>query len=213
MPMRTTHGILTLILLASGASAALVQAAAPQGMVVYRWVDSHGVVHYGDSVPPRYARVAREILNSEGVEVGHVNAAMTPAQRAAMRAARARREAQKQHDYFLLNTYASVKDIKALRDERLSQLESQQSAARQYVQSLQSRLSSLQSRAMQFKPYSAAPDARPMPDELAQELVQTLKEVQLQNESLAQRRQQEAAVRAQFQADIERFEQLKTAPP
>lgn len=212
MPMRTTHGILTLIVLASAASAALVQAA-PQGMVVYRWVDSHGVVHYGDSVPPQYARVAREILNSEGVEVGHVNAAMTPAQRAARRAARARQEAQKQHDYFLLNTYASVKDIKALRDERLSQLESQQSAARQYVQSLQARLSSLQSRAMQFKPYSARPDARPMPDELAQELVQTLKEVQLQNQSLAQRRQQEAAVRAQFQADIERFEQLKTAPP
>lgn len=212
MPMRTTRGMLAFALLACAATAAVAQVS-NKGIVVYRWVDSHGVVHYGDSVPPRYARNAREILNSEGIQVGHVGAAMTPAQRAAARAARARALAQKQHDYFLLNTYASVKDIKALRDERLSQLEGQQSAARQYLESLQGRLASLQSRAMQFKPYSTQPDAAPMPDELAQELVQTLREVQLQNQSLAQRKQQEAQVRAQFQADIERFEQLKASPP
>jgi hypothetical protein len=210
--MRTTRGMLVLALLACTATVAVAQVST-KGMVVYRWVDSHGVVHYGDSVPPRYARDAREILNGEGIQVGHVDAAMTPAQRAEMRAARARAQAQKQHDYFLLNTYASVKDIKALRDERLSQLESQQSAARQYLQSLQARLASLQSRAMQFKPYSTQSDAPPMPDELAQELVQTLRAVQLQNQSLAQRKQQEAQVRTQFQADIERFKQLTASPP
>jgi hypothetical protein len=212
MPMRATHGVLAWVLLACAATVAVAQPGS-KGMVVYRWVDAHGVVHYGDSVPPRYARDAREILNSEGVQVGHVAAAMSPAQRAAVRAARAREEARKQHDYFLLNTYASVKDIEALRDERLSQLESQQSAAQQYVQSLQARLASLRSRAMQFKPYSTQPGAPPMPEELAQELVQTLREVQLQNQALAQRTQQEAQVRSQFQADIERFEQLTDGSP
>jgi len=180
---------------------------------VYRWVDEHGVVHYGDTIPPQYARDSREILNSQGVEVGHVDAAKTPAQLAAEARAREQRVHQQQHDYFLLSTYTSVKDIEALRDERLSQIAAQQTAAQQYVQSLQSRLESLQSRAQQFKPYSSQPNAPRMPDDLAQELVQTLSEVRLQDQAIQARNQQEAQVRAQFQSDIERFQQLKSAPP
>lgn len=184
-----------------------------KGAVAYRWVDEHGIVHYGDSVPPKYAREKREMLNSQGVEVGHVDAEKTPAQLAAEARASRQRVAQKQRDYFLLSTYASVKDIESLRDERLSQIEAQQTAAREYVQSLQSRLTSLQERAQQFKPYSSRPNAPRMPDDLAQELVQTLSEVRLQNQQIQARTDQEGAVKAQFQSDITRFEQLKAAPP
>lgn len=183
-----------------------------KGGVVYRWVDEHGVVHYGDSVPPKYARDQRELLNSQGVVVGQVDAEKTPAQLAAQARLRAKRLAQKQRDYFLLSTYASVKDIESLRDERLSQLQAQQTAAQEYVQSLQSRLDSLESRAQQFEPYSPRPDAPRMPDDLAQDLVQTATEVRLQSQAIQQRTQQESQVRAQFQSDIERFEQLR-APP
>src|SRR6185312_11686624 len=185
----------------------------PKGSLSYRWVDEHGVVHYGDTIPPKYARNSREILNSQGVEVGHVDAEKTAAQLAAEQKAEQRGVAQKQHDYFLLGTYTSVKDIESLRDERLSQIQAQQTAAQQYVQSLQSRLDSLQDRARQFKPYSSRPDAPRMPDDLAQELVHTFNEVRLQNQAMQERNQQEADVRAQFQSDIERFEQLKAAPP
>ena len=181
--------------------------------VVYRWVDEHGVVHFGDSIPPKYAKDRREILNSEGVEVGHVDAEKTPAQLAAAERARQKRVAQQQHDYFLLTTYASVKDIESLRDERLSQLQAQQQAAQQYTQSLQSRLTSLQRRAQKFRPYSSLPNAPRMPDDLAQELVLTLNEVHLQQQAMQARAEQEAQVKAQFQSDIERYQQLKQAPP
>ncbi|HEX5459645.1 MAG TPA: DUF4124 domain-containing protein [Steroidobacteraceae bacterium] len=201
-----------LVALACVAGPALAQNASKTG-IAYRWVDEHGIVHYGDTVPPKYARNSREILNSEGVEVGHVDAEKTPGQLAAEHKAEERRVAQKQHDYFLLGTYTSVKDIESLRDERLSQIQAQQTAAQQYVQSLQSRLDSLKDRARQFKPYSSRPDAPRMPDDLAQELVHTLNEVRLQNQAMQARNQQEADVRAQFQSDIERFEQLKAAPP
>ncbi|HEV2269845.1 MAG TPA: DUF4124 domain-containing protein [Steroidobacteraceae bacterium] len=201
-----------LLALACVAGSAAAQSDKPG--ITYRWVDEHGVVHYGDSIPPKYARDSRQILNSEGVEIGRVDAQKTAAQLAAEAHARARRVAQKQHDYFLMSTYTSVKDIEALRDERLSQIQAQQTAAQQYVQSLQSRLTSLQGRAQQFKPYSPRPNAPRMPDDLAQELVQTLNEVRGQNQAIQARSQQEAQVRAQFQADIERFEQLKVdAPP
>jgi Domain of unknown function (DUF4124) len=211
--MRTPTRVLVLLLALGCIPTLALAQSSDKGGVVYRWVDEHGVVHYGDSIPPKYARDRRELLNSEGVVIGQVGAEKTPAQLAAEARARQRRVAQQQHDYFLLNTYASVKDIESLRDERLSQLETQQSAARQYVQSLQSRLDSLQSRAEKFKPYSSRADAPRMPDDLAQELVLTLNEVHLQQQAMQARTEQEAQVRAQFQSDIERFEQLKQAPP
>jgi hypothetical protein len=197
----------------AGPASAWAQSSTSKGEIVYRWVDQHGVVHYGDSVPARYARDKRELLNSQGVVIGHVDAEKTPAQRAAAARARAKRLAQKQRDYFLLTTYASVKDIKSLRDERLSQLQAQQTAAQQYVESLKSRLASLESRAQQYQPYNSRPGAQRMPDELAQELVRTSTEVRLQDQAIEARTEQEAQVRAQFQSDIERFEQLKAAPP
>lgn len=211
--MWKSYRALTLTLaLACGAGSAWAQNS-NQGAVAYRWVDEHGVVHYGDTVPPQYARNSRQILNSQGVEIGHVDAEKTQAQLEAEAHAHARRVAQQQHDYFLLSTYTSVKDIESLRDERLAQIEAQQTAAQQYVQSLQSRLSSLQSRAQQFKPYNSRPNAPRMPDDLAQELVQTLSEVHLQDQAIESRTEQEAQVRAQFQSDIERFEQIKVEPP
>ncbi|HEV7137674.1 MAG TPA: DUF4124 domain-containing protein [Steroidobacteraceae bacterium] len=200
------------LLLALAGAAGPVAAQSDKG-IAYRWVDEHGVVHYGDSIPPKYARDSRQILNSQGVEIGRVDAAKTPAQLAAATRARAQRAAQQQHDYFLLSTYTSVKDIESLRDERVSQIEAQQTTARQYVQSLQSRLGALQSRAQQFKPYSSQPQAPRMPDDLAQELVQTLSEVRVQDQAIQARDEQEAQVKAQFHSDIERFEQLKAAPP
>jgi hypothetical protein len=206
--------VLTILTLAlgCGAGATLAQNS-DKGGVAYRWVDEHGVVHYGDTIPPQYARNSKQILNSEGVQIGQIDAEKTPQQLAVEAHARARRLAQQQHDYFLLSTYTSVKDIESLRDERLAQIEAQQTAAQQYVQSLHSRLTSLQSRAQQFKPYSSRPDAARMPDDLAQELVQTLSEVRLQDQAIEARTEQEAQVKAQFQSDIERFEALKASPP
>ncbi len=198
--------------LALGAGAALAQNS-DKGAVAYRWVDEHGVVHYGDTIPPQYARNSKQILNGEGVQIGQIDAEKSPEQLAKEAHAQARRLAQQQHDYFLLSTYTSVKDIESLRDERLAQIEAQQSSAQQYVQSLNSRLTSLQSRAQQFKPYNSRPGAPRMPDDLAQELVQTLSEVHLQDQAIAARTEQEAQVRSQFQSDIERFEALKSAPP
>jgi acyl-CoA thioesterase len=211
--MRMPTRVLALLLALSCVPALALAQNSDKGGVVYRWVDDHGVVHFGDSIPPKYAKDQREILNNQGVVIGHVDAEKTPAQLAAEARARRRRIAQQQHDYFLLTTYASVKDIESLRDERLSQLQAQQTAAQEYTESLQSRLASLQSRAQQFKPYSSQPNAPRMPDDLAQELVLTLNEVHMQEQAMQQRSEQEAQVRAQFQSDIERFQQLKQAPP
>lgn len=196
-------------LLAAEAYAA-PSSASKQGGIAYKWVDEQGVVHYGDHIPPQYAQQDREVLNSQGVPVGHVEAAQTPEQAAAAALKKAELFKQRQHDSFLMSTYTSVKDIEALRDVRLDQLQGQRTAAEQYVESLRSRLGSLQVRAVSFQPYSANPDARRMPDDLAENLVRTLNEVRVQSAALAAKSEEEKTLRAQFDADIQRYRELHT---
>ncbi|HET9328915.1 MAG TPA: DUF4124 domain-containing protein [Steroidobacteraceae bacterium] len=178
--------------------------------IAYRWVDEHGVVHYGDHIPPQYATQDRAILNAQGVEVGHLDAQKSPEQQAADARARAEVMKQKQHDAFLVTTYTSVKDIEALRDQRLEQLKGQRTAAEQYVETLRTRLAGLQTRAQLFAPYSSRPDAHRMPDDLAENLVRTVNEMHVQSDQLALKTHEESELRAQFQTDIERYRELHT---
>jgi len=175
----------------------------------FRWVDEKGIVHYGDRVPPQYASQERSILNRQGVETGHVDAERSPEQLAADAARESEVQKQKQHDYFLLTTYTSTSDIEQLRDLRLDQIRTQRSAAEQYVHGLHDRLVALQNRAMVFKPYSPRAGARRMPDELAEDLVRTLNEMETQHQTLQGKLQEESRLRSEFQADIDRFKELK----
>ena len=212
MSVRAAHLRAFSLLLASAALAASTAFAAPpaNGKTTYRWVDNQGVVHYGDQIPPEYAGKDREIMNPQGVPVGHVDGQKSPDQVAAEARARNAVIKQKQHDAFLATTYTSVKDIEALRDSRLEQLKMQRAAGQQYIETLRARLGTLQTRALTYRPYSPNASARQMPDDLAEDLVRTLNEMSTQTGALASQAEEEAKLRAQFQADIERYRELHT---
>jgi hypothetical protein len=182
-----------------------------KGALTYKWTDEQGVVHYGDSIPPQYAQKERAVLNSRGVEVRRIEAQKTPEQLAAEGRTHQDVVRQKQHDAFLMNTYTSVKDIEALRDLRLGQLRGQRVAAEQYVDSLHSRLSALQTRAKNFRPYSARPGAARMPDDVAEDLVRTLNDLRTQSNALTRKTEEVTTLKSQFQADIERYRELRAA--
>jgi len=177
----------------------------------YKWVDEQGVVHYGDSIPPQYAEKEHKLLNSQGVEVGHTDAQKSPDELAAEARVHEAVVKQQQHDSFLLTTYTSVKDIEALRDVRLDQLQGQRTAAEQYVENLHSRLVALQGRVKHFRPYNAGPSARRMPDDLAEDLVHTLNEMRTQSNALSAKNQEVVAMREQFDLDITRYRELHEA--
>jgi Domain of unknown function (DUF4124) len=203
-------------LIAGGYAMACVTLAAgatndSKGPLVYRWVDEHGVVHYGDRVPPQYSQKEATVLNHQGVEVGRLSAEKSSEEVEAATREQEQLRKQKQHDDFLLTTYTSVEDIEQLRDERLQQLKGQRVAAEQYIAGLHERLLGLQARAMVFKPYSSTSQARRLPDDLAEQLVRTLNEMRTQRTALAAKDEQESSVRAQFQADIDRYRELRSA--
>ena len=174
----------------------------------YSWVDKNGERHYGDSVPPEYAQSERRLLNNQGVEVQHVDAEKNAEQRAQQLKNEQAAQQRLQHDNFLLSTYTSTKDIERLRDERLDQIDGQVKAASAYIDTLEARLKSLQSRALMFKPYNSKPDARRMPDDLAEQLVRASNDLRSQHKAMDKRRQEQATVREQFEADITRYSEL-----
>ena len=200
--------LLGCIALGAASAAAAAGNNSSKAPIAYRWVDEQGVVHYGDHVPPQYATQERTELNAQGVEVGHLEAQKTPEELKAEEHARAAVMKQRQHDAFLVSTYTSVKDIESLRDVRLDQLKNQRAAAEQYVESLRVRLASLQGRALACSPYT--PNGRRMSDDLAENLVRTVNEMQQQTTALAVSNEQSSKLRAEFQADIDRYRELHT---
>jgi hypothetical protein len=215
MSVRLPPGVLGMLVAFIGwvpAAASAGNTSGGKDVVTYRWTDEQGVVHYGDSIPPQYAQKERAVLNSRGVEVRKLDAQKSAEQLAADEHAQQNVLKQRQHDAFLMNTYTSVKDIEALRDLRLEQLHGQRVAAEQYVDSLHSRLGALQERAKLFKPYSSRPGAHRMPDDVAEDLVHTLNELRTQSNALNTKTEEESALKAQFQVDIERYRELRAAP-
>jgi hypothetical protein len=201
-----THCLAVALLCAAGCLAH----AAEKGGVTYRWEDENGITHYGDRIPPQYARKESSVLNKQGVEVGRTDAQKSPEQLAEEARQQEAIIRQKQHDSFLLTTYTSVKDIESLRDERLEQISGQRRAAEAYMEGLRGRLSALQSRALNFKPYNDKPTARRMPDDLAEDLMRTLNEMRSQKTALLAKDTEENTLRAQFQSDIDRYRELRS---
>ena len=202
--------VVTSLLAVLLASAAIAQQNPNDQKRVYRWIDEKGVVHYGDRIPPEYSRGEATLLNNQGIAVGVRAAQKTPEQFERDDAQRELRAKEQQRDSFLLTTYTSVRDIEQLRDQRLQQMADARKSIEAYVESLQGRLMSLHERVQVFRPYNDAPTARRMPDELAQDLVRTLKEVAVQRAQMAERMAEDRALRQQFQLDIDRYRMLKS---
>jgi hypothetical protein len=183
---------------------------------LYRWTDDKGVVHYGDSVPPEYAKQDRNVLNNQGVNVGFEQGELTPEQRAEKERqaaeaaqAQAQREEVARRDKTLLATYISVSDIEDLRNRRLELLEGQIKVTELYLTNLRKRLVMLQDEASNYKPYTARENAPQIPDNLATDISRTVGSINLYEQTLSHTRSTQEAVRNSFDADIRRFKQLK----
>lgn len=181
------------------------------GKTTYKWVDENGVTHYGDSVPSQYSQREHSVLNSQGVEVQKRLAEMSPKEAAEYQARQKEEARRKQHDMFLITTYPSVAEIENVRNARLEQINVQITAAQAYIESLTTRVEGLKQRAMTFAPYNTRPNARRMPDDLAEEMVRAMSELRTQNSALEAKRTEFTAVQAQFAADIDRYKELRGA--
>ena len=206
MLLKNTARVLCAVLLLATSAA---PAAEGTGRKLYKWVDQQGVTHYGDDIPPEYAAREQHIINAQGVETEHVEAQKTAEQLAAEDRRRTEAEQAASRDKNLLSTYVAVSEIERLRDQRLGLLSDQVKVTGQFLEILNGRLKKLRAASMRFKPYSSDPQAPPMSDQLAEDLVRVGTDIHTQEENLREKRSEEATMRKQFESDIARFKQLK----
>ena len=114
------------LLVVSVFSTALLQAG------LYRWVDESGVVHFGDRVPAKYAKIEREIYSSQGVVIEVLPAEKTKEQLVAEELQRQLVLEQERlgklaahRNNTLLASYNGVSDIERARDDKLAQIKTQ----------------------------------------------------------------------------------------
>jgi hypothetical protein len=183
---------------------------------LYRWVDKNGQVHYGDSVPPEYAEQDREILNRQGVPIGREEGLITPEEAAAKAAEeKAERDARKRklRDRVLLQTYQNVQELEVLRDTRLELVDAQLTIQEQSLANLRAQRAQVLRQASRFAPISKEADAPQMPDEMTDDLERSASDIETQERNLQKRREERENIRLNFEADIQRYKELRAVVP
>jgi hypothetical protein len=179
----------------------------------FRCKDRNGQTHYGDSMPPQCAGMDTEVLNDRGMQVRLIEGEGTRLKRLEREVveAKARKEKEQRalRDRTLIETYLSVEDIERLRGQRLEQLNAMYRVTEQNMSNLRDRQTRLEGQIARFKPYSDNPNAPPLPDHLASEMVNTVKGLRVYQESLAANRREQQELNEQFDSDVRRFKELK----
>lgn len=178
------------------------EAGAAEGKKLYRWVDEKGQVHFGDKIPPQDSKQGRETLNRQGLVTSAVPREPTAEELEQQRAAQAAREEAARRavlDRTLLQSYTSVAELQAAREERIATIDGRAVLARKAVADNEKILEELRARA----------DGKPPPPELAKQ-IETFEASLVDNLQLVQRLGEERSqTEAQFSVDIERFKLLR----
>lgn len=183
-------------------------------VAVYRWVDENGVVHFGDSIPARFAEQEKKILNDQGVEIGRIAGKATAEELAQQEAEAQERAAQvlaQRADQALLATYLSVGEIERHRDRRVELLDAQSRVSELYLTNLRKRLVSLLDEASGFKPYTVDPDAPMIRPALADDIKVTKDSIVTYEGRLAEHKRNAQGLRDEFALAIDRYTQLTSS--
>lgn len=190
------------------ASASCIQAGP-----LLKWVDEKGRIHYGDRIPPAYAKQERKILNEQGVEVKTIDAAKTPEQLAEeQRLAEQRREQQRieaeraAHDRMLLATFTSEDDMVMTRDGKIAAIDAVLRITRGRIERTEQALEEMTRRAALLER-----SGKPIPDTLHEEIRGARAQIQQFLDYIASKRREQESIRREFESDIRRFRELKTA--
>jgi hypothetical protein len=200
---------LALALLVAASPAVFAATKSASGEAVYRCRDAKGQSHFGQAIPEQCLDQDVEVLDGTGRVVRLIPGRRSLEQVAQQKAAEEAAKAGAQRDRTLLATYISVADIERLRDQRLELLEQQNRVTRQYIANLREREARLINDVQRFRPYSDAPKAQPVPDHLAEEIVNTVNGLQVYEQELAKNTTEQERLRTEFASDIARFKELK----
>lgn len=192
----------------------LLAATAADAQKLYRWTDKDGKVHYTDQLPPEAARDEREELNKQGVVVDRTERALTPeeqakhdAEQATLAEKRRIEEEQAKMDAVLVGSYPSEEDLQRSYRERFDLIEQSLESARVSIRSQEKSLADLLAHAADLER-----NKKPVSQTVVDSITRTRAQVAEQRAYLQRRETEGAALRAEFDALVKRYRELKGLP-
>ncbi|HZP11966.1 MAG TPA: hypothetical protein VFB36_06060 [Nevskiaceae bacterium] len=177
------------------------------------WTDERGQRACGDAPAPKDAIKERNVFNRQGQVVETWPRAPTPAEleeqeKAKVAEAARAKQAERQHAYdrYLLESYQSVHDLEATRDQRLQALEVRMELVQKAIKSGQEQLDGLVARKQELQR-----QGKPIDKGLEAQLRDYRRALIENPKALAALQSEHDKVTAQFESDIARYQQLKQA--
>lgn len=196
---------------AKPASKAPAGKSSPGSSQFYRWVDSNGKVHYGDTMPAEYANQGSKEINKSGRVLKETAPALTPEQIKARSEAEARdKEAkasadeQKRRDKALLASFTTVGELDLAEKRNLEAIDVQIKSRELRIKSVQGRLDSLKKQEERMTSRN-----KPIPDDLTESIQQTEKEIASMRGYIGDLEDDKREMRSRYAADRKRFMELK----
>lgn len=168
--------------------------------------DATGRWHYGDTAAAACANSKVTVISEQGIKKREIAAPLSAEElktreREQTEAKEAKEQAKR--DELLLATYAHEADIIYIRDRKIAQLESMIKASTDTLTPLRATLARLEKQA------AAEEKAGGATEQTVKALEQTRSQIARHEGAIAQKRQEQEAIRQQAQADLERYRELK----
>lgn len=211
MTTRMKNAVLHLLcagsLVALAALPAPVAAQKTTSPTIKKCQDPTGKWHYGDIAAAACAQSKVTIINQQGMvkrEPAPPPTADEAAQREQQEVELAEAKEQAKRDELLLATYAHEADIIYIRDRKLSQFEAMIKASTDTLTPLRATLERLEAQAAEEK------SANAVSAQTAKALEQTRSQIEKHEAAIAQRRQEQEAIKAQAEQDLQRYREIKS---
>jgi uncharacterized protein DUF4124 len=192
-------------------AAALCALAPASRAAVYKWVDDKGVVHYSDHLPPEAVDKANVEIGKQGIPVRKTDQAPTADQRRAKDQEDARQREQgkekeetARRDRALVASYTSEAEIDLARKRALLTIDNVVQSSQAFVDQLNKRKAEVETKRNEAKAKAASAA-------LDRELEGIESELARQDELIAQKKREAAAVTARYDADKQRWRELVAA--
>lgn len=177
----------------------------------YRWKDTAGVVHFGDTIPSSALAGGYDIVDNQGMVVRHIERELTPAERraaatAAAKAAAARREVQQQNlqDTQMLAAYPTDRDLEQSQNAQLQQIQTDIATLETNLHSQEDSLTELLAHAADLEHTK-----QPIPPYVNKRIADQRSTVNSERAALAQRRVDLANAKARFRVQLEHYRSLR----
>jgi len=185
---------------------------------LYKWVDENGEVRYSDRLPPQQSGKQHQQLNSQGVVLSTQEKAKSSDELAAEAEAKRKIEAdeaeaarlkaiQDQQDRVLLLTYTSADEIMHAREDRIAVIDSVIGLIQNSVETTQEKLDRLNKSAER----NYLSKNLEVPGGLAQKIEFLERKIANRNAQLEAKLSDKAKINEKYEADLLRFQELKSA--